>query len=67
MAGDTMNNSIYARIERLERMTSGGYMPVIVRDNGNGTFTRLETNHKGEVLTRKQLDEISWTVIIIDI
>ena len=68
MAGDnTVNKSINARIERLERTANGGYMPILVQDNGDGTFTRLESIHKGEILTRKQLDACEWTVIIIDV
>lgn len=67
MAGDMVNKAIKARIERLERTADGGYMPVIVQDNGNGTFTRLDGGHKGELLTRQQLDAMPWTVIIIDV
>ena len=67
MAGDTVKNGIDARIERLERMTDGGYMPVVLRDAGDGRYIRVDAARRGEVWTRADIDSCTWTVIIIDV
>ena len=69
MAGDTVKNrnSVMARIERLERMTNGGYLPVVLRDAGDGQYIRVDAARAGEVWTRFDIDACTLTVIIIDV
>lgn len=66
MAGDTVKNSVMARIERLERMTKGGYAPVVLRA-ADGVFVRIDAQHAGEIWTQADVDSCEWTVIVIDV
>lgn len=62
-----MKSNITARIERLEKMTDGGYSPIVLEQVGDGKYVRVGALHAGEPWTDADIAACEWTVIIIDI